>query len=65
MAVVKHLQDRAVDPTKLSAAGYGSYQPIAPNDSPENKSLNRRIEIVLTSGPVGTAERAPGPTTVR
>lgn len=47
MAVVRALQDAGVDPTVLSAAGYGPYQPIAPNDSPENRSLNRRIEIVL------------------
>src|SRR5262249_39541887 len=38
MAVVRYLQDRGVDPTLLSAAGYGQYHPIAPNDSPENKS---------------------------
>ncbi len=31
----------------LSAAGYGQYHPIVPNDSPENRSQNRRIEIVL------------------
>jgi chemotaxis protein MotB len=47
MAVVRALQDAGVDPTVLSAAGYGQYQPIAPNDTPENRSLNRRIEIVL------------------
>ncbi|AKJ00475.1 chemotaxis protein MotB [Archangium gephyra] len=50
MAVVRSLQDAGVDPTVLSAAGYGPYQPIAPNDSPENRSLNRRIEIVLAPG---------------
>lgn len=54
MAVVRHLQDRGVDPTRLSAAGYGPYQPIAPNDTPENKILNRRIEIVLAAS--GAAE---------
>ncbi len=47
LAVVKHLQDAGVDPTVLSAAGYGQYHPIARNDSNERKSLNRRIEIVL------------------
>lgn len=47
MAVVRTLQDAGVDPTRLSAAGYGQYQPIAANDSAENRSLNRRIEIVL------------------
>ncbi|HYH99432.1 OmpA/MotB family protein [Hyalangium sp.] len=49
MAVVRALQDAGVDPTVLSAAGYGPYQPIAPNDSAENRSLNRRIEIVLAA----------------
>lgn len=47
MAVVRALQDSGVDPTALSAAGFGQYQPIAPNDSEKNRSLNRRIEIVL------------------
>ncbi|MCE9673116.1 OmpA family protein [Myxococcus stipitatus] len=47
MAVVRALQDSGVDPTMLSAAGYGQYQPIVPNDSAEHRSQNRRIEIVL------------------
>jgi chemotaxis protein MotB len=47
MAVVRSLQDAGVDPTMLSAAGYGQYQPLVPNDTPEHKSQNRRIEIVL------------------
>jgi chemotaxis protein MotB len=47
MAVVAHLQGAGVDPTLLSAAGYGQYHPIAKNNSPENRSKNRRIEIVL------------------
>ncbi|WNG33706.1 OmpA family protein [Archangium minus] len=54
MAVVRSLQDAGVDPTVLSAAGYGPYQPIAPNDSPDNRSLNRRIEIVLAPGTTTT-----------
>ncbi|QRN95973.1 OmpA family protein [Archangium violaceum] len=56
MAVVRSLQDAGVDPTMLSAAGYGPYQPIAANDSPEHRSLNRRIEIVLAPG-MGTGGR--------
>ncbi len=58
MAVVRALQDAGVDPTRLSAAGYGPYQPIAANDSPEHRSLNRRIEIVL-------APNAGGPSAAR
>jgi chemotaxis protein MotB len=47
LAVVRFLQDTGVDPTRLVAAGYGEFQPISPNDTPEGRSLNRRIEIVL------------------
>jgi chemotaxis protein MotB len=49
LAVVRALQEKGVDPTKLAAAGYGEFQPIAGNDTPEGKSLNRRIEIVLAT----------------
>jgi chemotaxis protein MotB len=61
LAVVKFLQEQGVDPTILSAAGFGQYQPVAPNDSPENKSLNRRIEIVLAVAE-GAAPAAAAPT---
>ncbi|MFA6034817.1 MAG: OmpA family protein [Myxococcota bacterium] len=47
LAVVKLLIDDGIDPTRLEASGLGQFQPIAPNDTPENKSLNRRIEIEL------------------
>jgi chemotaxis protein MotB len=52
LAVVRFLQDAGVDPTKLGAAGYGEYQPVAPNDTPEGRSQNRRIEIVLAPAEV-------------
>jgi chemotaxis protein MotB len=47
LAVVRFLQAAGVDPGRLAAAGYGEYMPIAPNDTPEGRSQNRRIEIVL------------------
>jgi chemotaxis protein MotB len=49
LAVVRFLQDKGVDPTRLAAAGYGPYQPIAGNDTPEGRSQNRRIEMVLAA----------------
>lgn len=68
LAVVRFLQEQGVDPTKLAGAGYGEYQPIGPNDTPEGRSLNRRIEIVLvnaegmTPSTVSTADAvAPEP----
>jgi chemotaxis protein MotB len=36
-----------MDPRKLSAVGLGEYHPLAPNDSPENRRLNRRVDIVI------------------
>lgn len=33
----------------LQAVGYGSTKPIVPNDTPANKSLNRRVDIVFLS----------------
>lgn len=35
-------------PPKFSAAGYGEYHPVQPNDSEPNKALNRRVDIVVT-----------------
>ncbi len=57
LAVVRFLQESGVDPTRLSGVGFGEFQPIQPNDTPEGKSLNRRIEIVLV--PIEGAVTAP------
>lgn len=35
------------DPSRLSAAGYAEFRPAAPNDSPQNRALNRRVDIVV------------------
>jgi chemotaxis protein MotB len=32
---------------RLSAEGYGEYQPMVPNDSPGHRARNRRVEIVF------------------
>lgn len=45
--VVEHLQKSGLPPTQLAAAGYGEFDPVAPNDSKEGKALNRRIEIIV------------------
>lgn len=45
--VLRHLIDGGVDPRRLTATGYGEVLPIAPNDTPENRSRNRRVEFVL------------------
>ncbi|PNX50211.1 MAG: hypothetical protein BV458_13650 [Thermoplasmata archaeon M9B2D] len=45
--VVKFLIDNGIDPELISATGYSEYRPVAPNDTDEDRSKNRRIEIVL------------------
>lgn len=47
-AVVRFLQDDAgIEPQRLTASGFGSYQPVASNETEEGRSQNRRIEIIL------------------
>ena len=45
--VVRYLQDVGVPPERMVAAGRGEFAPIAPNDTPEGRQKNRRIEIML------------------
>jgi chemotaxis protein MotB len=45
--VVKYLAEQGVDSSHLSAAGYSDTDPIAPNDTKDNKQLNRRLEIIV------------------
>ena len=47
-AVARFLQEEGgIDPHWLSARGYSFYRPVAPNDTPDGRRQNRRIEIVL------------------
>ena len=45
--VVNFMIVAGMEPKRLSAAGYAAESPVAPNDTPENKAKNRRIEITL------------------
>jgi chemotaxis protein MotB len=36
-----------MNPTILSAAGYGEFDPVASNDDAAGRARNRRIEITL------------------
>ena len=46
--VVRFLQAKGIDPTRLEASGFAEYQPVAPNTTAAGRKENRRIEIVLT-----------------
>ncbi|MBC7447784.1 MAG: OmpA family protein, partial [Hymenobacteraceae bacterium] len=44
-SVTKYMQQRGVAANRLRAIGYGLRQPVAPNDSEENRQRNRRTEL--------------------
>ena len=45
--VVAYFRAQGVNPNILAAKGFGETRPIAPNDTPQGRAQNRRIEIVL------------------
>jgi outer membrane protein OmpA-like peptidoglycan-associated protein len=47
MSVKDYLVRKDVAEERLTVKGCGDKEPIAPNDSEENMSLNRRIEIII------------------
>ena len=47
-SVVKYLISKGVSPNRLVAAGFGEYQPLDSEDTPEARTRNRRIELKLT-----------------
>lgn len=47
LAVLQELVTAGLSPQKLSAGGYGKYLPVVPNDSTENRTRNRRVELLL------------------
>lgn len=48
-SVVQVLQnDFDVNPSRLTAAGRGEYNPVADNDTAEGRQLNRRTQIIVT-----------------
>ena len=49
LSVVRYMVDALeIPPQRLSANGFGEYQPVNPEDTPEARAQNRRIEFKLT-----------------
>lgn len=48
VSVLRYLsEEEKVDPRRLSAVGHGEYKPLVSNDTAENRTKNRRVNIVV------------------
>lgn len=47
-SVARYLESQQVLPQRIITSGMGMANPIASNDTPEGRALNRRVEITLT-----------------
>ena len=44
------IEELDIDPSKVSAAGYGEYHPVADNSTAEGRAKNRRVDIIIING---------------
>ena len=44
------MKGETLDRTKFTVVGFGDIKPLVENDTPENRSKNRRVEIVIEQG---------------
>jgi len=46
--VVRYLIEKhKIPPEKLSVSGYAEYKPVVSNNTPEERAMNRRIEVII------------------
>lgn len=45
--VARRLVEAGFPPEKIGVVGYAGFRPKVPNDSPEHRAMNRRIEVVF------------------
>jgi chemotaxis protein MotB len=56
--VVRYLVEHdRLNPTRISAAGYGQYHPRTDNSTPEARQENRRVDVVLLNANLSRAEK--------
>lgn len=66
--VARVMMAEGVDPKRISVISYAEYRPVAPNDSEENRQLNRRVDVVFLNSeldvyePGNSSEPTPSPT---
>jgi len=47
LAVLMSLEDYGIPTERLSESSYGETRPVVPNDTPEGRAQNRRVDIVV------------------
>lgn len=40
-----------IAPDRVSIVGYSEFQPVSPNDTPEGRALNRRVDLIILKQP--------------
>ncbi len=55
------LSGHGIDGDRVSVAGYADTRPRVPNDTPEHRAVNRRVEVVVAVPPAAPAVAVPEP----
>ncbi len=56
-SIVRRFVNMGLEPSRLTAIGYGEYRPIADNDTDEGRGKNRRVDIVVLNEKQPTGEQ--------
>ncbi len=58
--VVRYLvEELKLDPSRVSALGYGEFRPITGNDTPEGRAQNRRVDLIVLADKSAEPNAAP------
>lgn len=58
-AVRDYLVQQGLDPSSITATGFGKTDPVASNDTAMGRQQNRRVEIIISGEVIGTKIGAP------
>ncbi|MCD6083772.1 OmpA family protein, partial [Candidatus Aerophobetes bacterium] len=47
ISVANYLIQKGISPERIGVIGYADTRPLFPNDTPEHRALNRRVEILI------------------
>lgn len=54
--VSRVMELEGVDPKRITVISYGEHRPVAPNDTEENRRLNRRVDVVFLNSELDVYE---------